>query len=690
MIPTTATISSSISSSTIQIYFPNDLIKPIIRNNKKANGWYLLGFKRGESIFVVVQIVEDVQKFTTEKPQEVLKDLQLLGVINKESSNEEKIPTAGLELTLTKSFPYPKIKRINNKEYTFILFHPPNYKNLEYLSFNPIYLQSTEMEQAKAGNSEIVQKYNQLDGSQFHSKKEPFDNEILDKINQCSQIRIVYKRWYLTGNQDSSIWSVSKIPRSMLFKPLAIIIAIIQTLTIWIIWILNFEFGKKKFKLTNISAVMRQLDLRLKQINYFPIQFLCYYDRSILYNEFEREDTINEISLALNLPIFNSNLNINNSNYINFHNSLWLIINDVLLGISVHKLINSHYEIIATFVNETLIRKLLFDDLFGLISWVSYRHPAGFKLNTELGLFVGDLFLWALQFWRLLLVDVLTICPESKQSSISFKVIIPMVINTFHTVFPVAEYVSTLIFKYYLTILCYMGFSFLVSFMIDYMQIISFHIYCFYFTSAKIYHRQVQILKSLFQLFCGKKYNILRNRIDNLDNYSDLGVSFEVDQLLLGILIFVILVALLPTIFAFYLMFFLTRILCLCLIYVGENVLVVINFFPLFVMLLKLKNSNRLQGGLSFNVLDVLQEKTVTTYLQLKNKSLTYLEIFKNFGKLFRNSRAFTLSLIPNFINGEPISLEQKHELKFSYLMLPRNYDQTIFVWTHFTKRKDV
>lgn len=163
--------------------------------------------------------------------------------------------------------------------------------------------------------------------------------------------------------------------------------------------------------------------------------------------------------------------------------------------------------------------------------------------------------------------------------------------------------------------------------------------------------------------------------------------DYEVDQLLLGTLFFVVLILLLPTIFAFYLMFFLTRLICLILIYIGESLLVVMNFFPLFVILLKLKNSKRLQGGLTFTFITSNDQNV--TYLQLSNKSLTYKEIFKNFLKLFRNSKLFTLqSIIPKFVNGDPISLTQQNELKFNYLMLPRNYDQTVNAWYHYTNGK--
>ena len=55
---------------------------------------------------------------------------------------------------------------------------------------------------------------------------------------------------------------------------------------------------------------------------------------------------------------------------------------------------------------KPIIRKLLFNDFYDLIKWVSVNHPAGFKLNTELGQFMGDLFLWTLKFRKSLVAEI--------------------------------------------------------------------------------------------------------------------------------------------------------------------------------------------------------------------------------------------------------------------------------------------
>lgn len=129
-------------------------------------------------------------------------------------------------------------------------------------------------------------------------------------------------------------------------------------------------------------------------------------------------------------------------------------------------------------------------------------------------------------------------------------------------------------------------------------------------------------------------------------------------------------------------MFFFSRLACIVVVNSIENLLIVINYLPLFVILLKLKNSNRLQGGITFNHLTVSNK---TNYLLLSNKSLTYSEIFKNFVKLFKKSKNFKESLVQFFVLGEPVSLKHNYRMIFNYLMLPENYDKTTEIWKPIT-----
>lgn len=97
-----------------------------------------------------------------------------------------------------------------------------------------------------------------------------------------------------------------------------------------------------------------------------------------------------------------------------------------------------------------------------------------------------------------------------------------------------------------------------LSLISDLLAFTTLHIYWFYMVAARIFHWQLTILYSLFNLFRGKKRNTLRHRIDSCD--------YDLDQLLLGTILFTLLTFLFPTIVVYYLTFALvcasSRILC--------------------------------------------------------------------------------------------------------------------------------
>ena len=124
----------------------------------------------------------------------------------------------------------------------------------------------------------------------------------------------------------------------------------------------------------------------------------------------------------------------------------------------------------------------------------------------------------------------------------------------------------------------------------DLISLLTVHVYCFYMASARIYHWQLQTITSLFHLFRGKKHNVLRNRIDSCD--------YDLDQLLLGTILFTLLVFLLPTVVVFYLTFAMSRMAIISLKAVLDTWLACLNHFPLFALMLRIKDSRRLPGKL--------------------------------------------------------------------------------------------
>ena len=64
---------------------------------------------------------------------------------------------------------------------------------------------------------------------------------------------------------------------------------------------------------------------------------------------------------------------------------------------------------------------------------------------------------------------------------------------------------------------------------------------------CRLYSLQVFSLTSLWRLFRGKKWNVLRHRVDS--------ASYDIDQLFVGTLFFTLLFFLLPTMLLYYIVF---------------------------------------------------------------------------------------------------------------------------------------
>ena len=132
--------------------------------------------------------------------------------------------------------------------------------------------------------------------------------------------------------------------------------------------------------LKDISATAQQIDIRLQQSCYWPIQYLTL-----------RRRKANWESITNSHP-----------EYIRFYNSLWLVANDVIMGIAVGTFIIENASFVAAQV-DTIFSAWSVEGLRRMISWLM-GWPGGLKLNTELAAFLGDLFLWVIDYWASTLI----------------------------------------------------------------------------------------------------------------------------------------------------------------------------------------------------------------------------------------------------------------------------------------------
>lgn len=265
---------------------------------------------------------------------------------------------------------------------------------------------------------------------------------------------------------------------------------------------------------------------------------------------------------ALPLRFFHTktgaSLDIQNSNYVGFYNTQWLVINDFLLGLAFAGFLDAHHAWVVQFARHTLIHEWCLWNVAKLTRWLMVAHPGGFKLNKELCQFVGDLVLWALGLWE--------------------------------TVLKVAVVQHLLLLVTLLSFASRLGLLFAICLAVDAVRLLTLHLTAFYTASARFYGYQVLVMALLFRLFMGQKRNVLRGNRTDLADYG-------VDQLLLGTLIFIVLVYLLPSVVAFYLPFMVMHLAVLALEWGAGVAVVWLNSFPLFTTLLRVKNWRRLPGG---------------------------------------------------------------------------------------------
>ncbi len=155
-----------------------------------------------------------------------------------------------------------------------------------------------------------------------------------------------------------------------------------------------------------------------------------------------------------------------------------------------------------------------------LVTWLM-GIPAGLKLNTPLGHFLGIRCLTILELWDIFYADFIATYLTSIVSVISLS-----------SLFGVTVFLSVLH---------------------DFLKFLNLCLICFLVVTFRIFSLQISALKSLARLFMGKKWNVLRERVDSC--------HYDTSQLLLGTVLFTVLLFLLPTTGIYLAIFLLLRML---------------------------------------------------------------------------------------------------------------------------------
>ncbi|KAH6615604.1 N-acetylglucosaminyl transferase component-domain-containing protein [Chaetomium sp. MPI-SDFR-AT-0129] len=393
--------------------------------------------------------------------------------------------------------------------------------------------------------------------------------------------------------------------------------------------ILEWRAQPKYAALKDISATAQQVEIRLQQFCYWPMQYVTLRRRK---NDWESVTT-------------------SHPDYIRFYNSLWLVANDVIIGIALGSYIIDNASWVAEEISQ-LLSQYTVDALQTSISWLM-GWPAGLKLNNELGAFLGDLFLWVIDYWSSCIVALRPVLPH---------IILFIGFSSFA------------------------GASMPIALFSDLLSILTVHIYSFYLASARIYHWQLNILISLFHLFRGKKHNVLRNRIDSCD--------YDLDQLLVGTILFTLLFFLLPTVVVFYLNFAIARMIIISLKAVFDTMLSCLNHFPLFALMLRVKDPGRLPGGVRFELRDTRDfdyslndpspPPTSISVVHLKSVPLKFTAMFHQYFQMGQRIRKHYLSprVLLCLLTGKFVPpLNRKNLYSLQYSMLPARRAGVMEMW---------
>ncbi|OLL21872.1 N-acetylglucosaminyl-phosphatidylinositol biosynthetic protein gpi1 [Neolecta irregularis DAH-3] len=214
----------------------------------------------------------------------------------------------------------------------------------------------------------------------------------LNQINCAHELQTFFDREYNTFTRRRRARSVSERVRESAndtFKSLlsfilslsAKILLFLAPLVLWVslyafmaqrlfaeICLLLVETGSPALK--DILASAQQIDMRLQQTCYWPIQYITLQKRKRNW----------------------ASITTNHSDYIRFYNSLWLVANDIIIGIALGTYLIDNGLQLALLLDR-YSRRYAIESLYRTILWLM-DWPAGLKLNNELAAFLVCLLLY--------------------------------------------------------------------------------------------------------------------------------------------------------------------------------------------------------------------------------------------------------------------------------------------------------
>jgi phosphatidylinositol glycan class Q protein len=415
----------------MRVFWPSDA-------PRDASPGVLVGFRNSESDVFVVAILQEVELRQVENAllvgtllrhsphdiQELLQrcghsSVRALGCVNPKSPPPQSSPELITVYTDRSSrFPHLQCPVNAHTSVQVIVYDRPHPSRMQYLSLKPISLALGDKislpewdvafeELEKAEDKERKRKAKLVEKLKLHkviahppTRKELALPMLIEQVNCSHELNVLLqKNIGMIGRRmkralsvservvesANDLWDYTYMALRYVFIvwvwPIAAQLFIFGLITHRImgegvIQILHWRPGSPDSPaLKDISATAQQIDIRLQQSCYWPIQYLTL-----------RRRKANWESITNSHP-----------EYIRFYNSLWLVANDVIMGIAMGTFIIENSSFVATQV-DTIFSAWSVDGLRRMISWLM-GWPGGLKLNTELAAFLGDLFLWVIDYW---------------------------------------------------------------------------------------------------------------------------------------------------------------------------------------------------------------------------------------------------------------------------------------------------
>lgn len=292
-----------------------------------------------------------------------------------------------------------------------------------------------------------------------------------------------------------------------------------------------------RYSLSQVSATVEQLVLRLAQITSFS----------------SSAASLRKLQRRGDLPP-----SVLSARYVDTWNGLWLIANDLILGWATGTLLMQNSDLLSAWLTP-FVDSWMVQSLKGACHWLD-DWPAGLKLNTQLSWFYRDMY-----------VGLIALCDLAIVQPLQAR--LPGFLWTMGLIGKVG------------------GLSMQLCFASDALRMFGFHIRWLHVIARSQYRASLVFLSHSLQLFRGRKRTVLSPRRPLVPT------EYELDQLLLGTILFTLALFLFPTVAVYHYLFAASLTVIYTFVALLRVAKEVLNHLPLLALMLRLKDPERVPGG---------------------------------------------------------------------------------------------